>query len=164
MRFLLLIAISMTWVCSITGLPVEDADSSVGQLQERYNPYCMCPSRRTCSTSFTTSFNTQPGGYARTIPRDPPSYERAGNSRLNYRIYERINLGGIRTVIDVAPPDGHPAIANYEIEVRRIPVATPNAAGDCFHTARLSTGSRGPATISWDIDASYTYYLTISED
>nr|ACY39289.1 secreted in xylem 3 [Fusarium oxysporum f. sp. lycopersici]ASR12277.1 secreted in xylem 3 [Fusarium oxysporum f. sp. cubense] len=163
MRFLLLIAMSMTWVCSIAGLPVEDADSSVGQLQGRGNPYCVFPGRPTSSTSFTTSFSTEPLGYARMLHRDPP-YERAGNSGLNHRIYERSRVGGLRTVIDVAPPDGHQAIANYEIEVRRIPVATPNAAGDCFHTARLSTGSRGPATISWDADASYTYYLTISED
>ncbi|RKK06767.1 hypothetical protein BFJ66_g16998 [Fusarium oxysporum f. sp. cepae] len=162
MRFLLLIAMSMTWVCSITGLPVGDADSSIGQLQERGIPYCLFPGRRPSSTSFTTSFSTEPLGYARTFSRNPP-YERAGNSLLNYRIYERFSIGGIQTVIDVAPPDGHPAIANYEIEVRRIPVATPNAAGDCFHTARLSTGSRGPATISWEADASYTYYFTLSE-
>nr|QMX85376.1 secreted in xylem 3 [Fusarium oxysporum] len=163
MRFLLLIAMSMTWVCSITGLPVDDADSSVGQLQERGILNCLFPGRPTSSTSFSRTFSTEPIGWARTLSRNPP-YEQAGNSRLNYRIYERINgIGGGETVIDVAPPDGHPAIANYEIEVRRIPVATPTAAGECFRTAHLSTGSRGPATISWELDASYTYHLTISE-
>ncbi|KAI3536134.1 hypothetical protein CABS01_08983 [Colletotrichum abscissum] len=162
MRYLLFFALAVSWVCSVIGLPTDNGNPPP-QLQERGLPYCLFPSRRPAPASFTRSFTSDPISRRRGH-FGPNAYESAGNSRLNYRIWEDpVGLTGLYTVIDVAAPDGHPALANYEIEVRRIPIATPNAAGECFQTMTLRSGQRGPATVRWRLDASYTYYLTISE-
>ncbi|CZT05193.1 uncharacterized protein RCO7_05358 [Rhynchosporium graminicola] len=162
MRFSLLVALLTTWALAVTCRPTDTYDLPP-QLQPRGFTSCLFPLFNPAPRHFTVNFNTDPIGYTRSRLGDGP-WARAGNTLLNWRQFEDLRgISYLNSVLEVAPPNGHGALHNYEIEIRRTPISNPNAASECFRTTRLNVGQTS-ARIQWNLDAGYTYHLTISED
>ncbi|CZS99470.1 uncharacterized protein RAG0_07800 [Rhynchosporium agropyri] len=161
MRFTFLVGLSITWALTVTCRPTDTYDP-VPQLQPRGNAFCLFPTFNTAPRHYTTAFSTDPISYTRELGGGP--WTVAGNTLLNWRQFEvRRGIASLTSVLEVAPPNGHRALHNYEIEVRRSPASNPNGPSECFLTTRLNAG-QSSARLQWHLDASYRYHLTISED
>ncbi|KAM0705432.1 hypothetical protein Q7P35_008222 [Cladosporium inversicolor] len=166
MKLLLTLSLILPWL-SLGSTRSTNANTEVqgGEVEARGIPYCITPWRTRPSNprTFTTHFRTDPIGYARHLNGNTP-WISAGNTLMNYRVREVLHsITSFYTVVEVQTPDGHPALHNYNVEIRRVPTSNPGAAGDCFLTGTVERGQTTPTTLRWQLDSEYIYYLTIEE-